>query len=90
VSKNFAIGQHVRTANGISVIRAARDPRYGGRYEIKPLRPTSLADSMPRWVQEWMIDELTEDNLCRRRTVENFCTCGCVHVDADYVIVQGR
>jgi hypothetical protein len=88
--KEFAVGQHVGLSGRIVVIRTPFSTQHGGSYEIKPLHPRSLADSMPARVQAWMLDALTEGRLCRHRTAENFCTCGAIHVSREYAIAAGR
>jgi hypothetical protein len=86
----FAFGQHVSLTKRIYVVWSKRRPEYGGHYLVKPLWPHSPEETVLHRVQEYMLHELTEESLCRRRTPENFCTCGLIHVSSSYAIEKGR
>jgi hypothetical protein len=84
----FKIHQHVNLSGRIHVIKTAPKPGRHGKYGVAPLIGWNgvYLNNPPTY----LIRELTESDLCRKRSIENFCTCGRIHVRPDYVIDPGR
>lgn len=86
---DFRVGQHVRLGSAIVEVCTERSSRYGGMYQVKHISrtmvdPGAVASAAP--AQEWMLKPLTEVDLCRIPQHG----CGLIHVNADYMIAEGR